>query len=94
MTSIQRDANRVPVWCGVSSTDGVTLIPIQMDSSTGAVKVENDITTMPVMSALPTSIPRDANRVTIVAGVSSADSTLIIPVSVNPATGALQVQTT
>lgn len=90
--TVIRDENREPIWWGVSSVDGITLVPIQVDSSTGAIKVEDGVSTMPVMSAIPTTLPRDGNRVACVAGVD--DSDIIIPISVNPDTGAVQVQTT
>lgn len=56
--------------------------------------VEDGTSTMPVMAILSTTIPRDGNRVTCLAGQSNDGNKTIIPVSVNPATGAIQVQTT
>lgn len=92
-TSVIRDGNRIPIWWGVSSTDGTTLTPIKINSSNGLPLMEIDTTVMPVMSALPSVLPRDGNRIPCLAGVSNADSTVIIPVSVNPSTGAIQAQT-
>lgn len=48
---------------------------------------------MPVIAILPTTIPREDNRIPCIAGHSSADSTIVIPISVNPTTGAIQAQT-
>lgn len=93
-TSVIREQNRHAIWWGVSSTDGVTLVPIQIDSATGYLKMEIGTSTMSVMSALPTAIPREGNRIPCLAGQSSANATVFIPVSVNPATGAIQAQTT
>lgn len=93
-STVIRDGNRRPIWWGVSSVDGVTLVPIKVNSSTGTMMVENGTSTMPVMSSIPTTLPRDGNRVPCIGGVSSVGTNIIIPVSVNPATGALQVQTT
>lgn len=91
-TSVLRDQNRVTIWWGVSSVDGTSLVPIQINSSTGYPMVEDGMSVMPVMSAIPGAIPREGNRVPCLAGQSSADSSVFIPVSVNPTTGAIQVQ--
>ena len=93
-TSVIRDGNRQSIWWGVSSTDGTTLVPIQVDSSNYGVVVSDGTSTMAVMADIPEAMPRDGNRRTCVCAVSSADSTLLIPLSVDPATGAIQVQTT
>lgn len=93
-TSVIRDKNRVTVWWGVSSVDGVTLVPIQTDATTGAMEMEDGVSVMPVMSALPAALPREGNRIPCLAGVSNTNSSVFIPVSVNPATGAVQVQST
>lgn len=91
--SVIREGNRVPIWWGVSSVDGVTLTPIIVNSSTGKVKMEIGSSVMPVMALLNGSFPRDENRIPCLGGQSSTDSTIIIPVSVNPSTGAIQAQT-
>ena len=90
--SVIRDANRIPAWWGVSSVDGVTLVPIAVNSSTGKVKMEIGTSVMAVMSAIPTNIPREENRIPCLAGVST-DGVTILPVSVNPTTGAIQATT-
>jgi hypothetical protein len=92
-TSVIRDQNGKPIWWGVSSVDGVSLVPIQVDGL-GFVLVEDGTSTMAVMSTVPITFPRDANRIPCIGGVSSADPALILPISVNPATGAIQVQST
>lgn len=92
-TSVRRDQNRVPVWWGISSSDGITLVPIAVDSSNGVVEMEVNTSTMPVMSSLPAAIPRDGNRIPCLYGVSNADDNVLLPVSVNPSTGAIQAQT-
>lgn len=93
-TSVIRDKNRQTIWWGLSSVDGTTLVPIQVSSTTGGLKMDIGTSVMPVMSALPTTIPREGNRIPCLAGVSSADSSAFIPVSVDPSTGAIQAQTT
>lgn len=93
-STVIRDGNRRPVLWGVSSVDGTTLVAIKVNSTSGGFAVENGVTVMPVMAALPTTLPRDGNRIPCLGGVSNDANNTIIPVSVNPATGALQIQTT
>lgn len=93
-SSVIRDKNRVPIWWGLSSTDGTTLVPISINSSTGYPLMEIGTSTMAVMSNVPAALPRDGNRIPCLAGVSSASSTTFLPVSVNPSTGAIMAQTT
>lgn len=91
-SSVIRDKNRIPVWWGISSTDGVTLVPIQITSS--GVKMDIGMSTMAVMSSLPAAMPRDGNRIPLLCGVSSTVATTVLPVSVDPVTGAIMAQTT
>lgn len=91
--SVIRDQNRIPVWWGVSSTDGTTLVPVAVNSSTGKVKMEIGTSVMAVIASPPTTLPRDENRITCIGGQSNTDSTVILPVSVNPSTGAIMAQT-
>lgn len=93
-TSVRRDQQRRPIWWGVSSVDGVTLVPIQISASTGRLAMEIGTSTMPVMSAIPTTLPREGNRIPCLGGVSSTNAAVILPVSVNPTNGAIQAQTT
>lgn len=93
-SSVIRDGNRKTILWGISSVDGVTLVPIQVDSVLGGVLVEDGVSIMPVMANIPTSIPRDGNRTPALSCVSSANSSTFIPVSVNPATGAIMIQST
>lgn len=93
-STVIRDGNRKTIWWGVSSVDGTTLVPIQINSSNGGFKAENGTSVMPVMAALPTTLPRDGNRVPCLGGVSNDGNNIVIPVSVNPTNGALQIQTT
>lgn len=88
------DENRIKVWLGVSSVDGVTLVPIQTDPSTGAMAMEIGVSTMPVMADLKSYLYRDQNFYPILGGQSSASSSVVLPVSVNPSTGAVMAQTT
>lgn len=74
--------------------DGVTPVPIAISSSTGNVQFEIGTSTMPIMTLLNGSLPRDGNRIPCLGAVSSTDNTVVIPISVNPVTGAIQAQTT
>lgn len=91
-STVIRDQNRKTIWWGLSSVDGVSLVPIQIDSITRGILIENGTSTMPIMSAVPQTIPREGNRIPALAGVSNDGQNTIIPVSVNPSTGALMVQ--
>lgn len=93
-STVIRDGNRRPIWWGVSSVDGVTLTPIQVNSTNGGLRMEIGTSTMPVMANLPVALLRDGNRVPCVAGLSNDSNNVIIPISVNPVTGAIQAQST
>lgn len=91
--SALRDNNRVVTWFGVSSVDGVT--PVQIKATATGFLVEDGVTVMPVITnGVPIDAFRDNNRATCIMGQSNTDSTVYIPVSVNPLTGAIQIQTT
>lgn len=92
--SALREQNRIPVWWGLSSDDGVTPVPIAINGSTGKVLMEIGTSVSAVISVLPTTLPRDGNRIPCIGGQSSTDATVVIPVSVNPTTGAIWAQTT
>lgn len=91
--SILREQNRIPIWWGISSVDGVTPEPIAIDSSTGKMKIEIGTSTMPVMAHLTGSLPRDGNRIPCLGGASNANPATVIPISVNPVTGAIKAET-
>lgn len=84
-----RDANQVPVDSGVSSTDGVTPIPIKADPSNGALKMQDGGSdTTP-----PTNAKRNGNRVTTMVALSSVDGVTPVPLAVNETTGAILIST-
>jgi len=56
-----QDQNRVYARLGVLNTDGVTLVPIAIDESTGAMQTSSTATISFTMTAIS---PRDDNRVT------------------------------
>jgi len=93
MFSALRDQNRIPIWWGLSSTDGVTPVPIAVDSATGKPVMEIGTSVSAVISKGYVNLPRDDNRIPCVGGQSNVDSMVIIPLSVNPSTGAILAQT-
>ena len=89
-----RDDNRVPVWFGVSSVDGITPVQIQVNSSTGKVLIEDGLS---VSAVITNGVPLDAiklNQTSCIMGQSNTNSAVYLPVSVNPATGAILIKTT
>ncbi len=92
--SAPRDQSRIAIWWGISSVDGVTAVPIAIDSVTNRLKMEYGSTTMPVMALLTGTLPKDGNRIPCLGGISNDGMHTIIPVSVNPTTNAIQASTT
>lgn len=87
MTDAIKDQNRIPVLMGVSYVDGVTLVPIKIDSTNGGVEVDAVNT---FSGTVNTTALRDENHVPILMGVNSVDGTQI-PVYVNPTTGGILI---
>jgi hypothetical protein len=95
MTSVLKDQNRVPVWFGLSSVDGTTIVPIQINSATGKVKYEDGVSVLPVITnGIPKNAVKDSNYQNCILGQSSTNSAVYLPVSVNPNNGAIQIKTT
>lgn len=92
--SALRDQNAKPIYWGLSSVDGVTPVAIAIDSVSRNLKMEIGTSVSAVIAHLPNQIPVDGNRIPCLAGQSSTDATVVIPVSVNPSTGAILAQTT
>lgn len=86
--SAPRDQSRNVIWWGISSVDGVTPVPIGISGS--KLLMEYGSSTMPVMSHLTGALPREGNRIPCLGGVANDGSGIIIPVSVNPVTNAIQ----
>ncbi len=87
MTDAIRDNNHVPVWLGVLCTDGVTLVPIAIDSASGYFKTDSSST----ISFTPNQVAiRDQNYKNVLMGVDSTDNTKLCPIYVN-ASGAVLV---
>ncbi len=91
--SALRDQDRVPIWWGLSSIDGTTPVAIAINSSDGKPLMEIGTSVSAVIANLPSTFPRDGNRIPCIGGQSNADSTVVIPLSVNPSTGAILAQT-
>lgn len=92
MTDAIRDQNHKPVWMGTSYLDGVTPVPIQIDSATGGMKLD-EVSTIGFVPSAELDAARDANHVPVLMGVDSVTGTPF-PVLVNPATGAVLVDIT
>ena len=92
--SALREQNRVPIWWGLSSVDGTTPVAIAVDSATGKPVMEIGTSVSAVIVNLKVTLPRDDNRIPCIGGRSNTDSSVLIPLSVNPATGAILAQTT
>ncbi len=92
MANARKDQNGANCWLGVSCVDGVTLVPIMIDTAAGGVRVDDST----VISFTPNpnqALLRDENNVPVMKGVSSADPSVLLPIYVNPATGAILIST-
>lgn len=89
MTDAIRDQNHVPVWMATSYLDGVTPVPIQINSSNRGVEI-NEILSIAFTPDSPEVAHRDHNHVHVMMGVSSVDGTPF-PILADPATGAILI---
>lgn len=87
MTDAIQDKNRVPTLMGVSYVDGVTTVPIEIDVTTGGVKVD---TSNSFSGTIDVNAIRDDNHNPVLMGVNTDDGTLV-PVYVDPIEGAVLV---
>ncbi len=84
----QKDDNFHNTIFGISCVDGTTPVKIQFS----AIGMMVDTTT--VISVIPKEITQlDGNSVPVAKGVSSSDKKTILPWYVNPATGAVLIET-
>ena len=93
MTDAIRDQNHVPSKLGVLFSDGVTLVPIKIDSVTNAMMVNRtDVVDAAILAlyAAGKPIPRDSNNVPAWCGQSNTDATVSYPIFVD-ADGAVLV---
>lgn len=86
MTNAIRDNNHIPVVLAVSYVDGVTLVPIVINSSNTGIMVD----TVNTVSASAMAAARDANHTTTLMGVDSVSGEPI-PIFADPATGAILI---
>jgi hypothetical protein len=82
----KHDENHVATGLAVTNDVSQTVSYLLIDPVTGFLLIANT-SPAPASTAPSAPIPRDVNRRTVVAGVSSVDKTTIIPISVDPATG-------
>lgn len=82
-----RDDNSVPAWMGISCVDGITPVPIRINAANGGMMVDYVST----ISFSPADVAnRDANSVPVrLAQNTSAPG--VLPIYVNPATGAVLI---
>ena len=79
-----RDENSITSMLALSFVDGVTVVPIQIDSTNGGVMVD----TVNTVSTAAMNAARDENDVTTLMAVDSVSGDPI-PVFADPATGAI-----
>lgn len=82
MTNAKQDENYIKSQLGVLFTDGTTLIPIAIDPSSGAIKLNTSSQVSAEVLAL-VKANKDENYETAMKGVSSADGTTVLPVFVD-----------
>ena len=93
MSDAPKDQNFVKAKLGVLFSDGVTLIPLAIDSSNGGIKVNTtDTISSDILQAVANKIPRDSNFEPAWAAVSSTDGSVLYPIFVD-ATGAVLIDT-
>lgn len=81
----KRDENKVVTMLGVSSADGVTPIPVQIDSVTGRVLLNLSASGVHGAVSQNNLAKRDGNRKTTMMGTSSDDDGTLVPVVVEGA---------
>jgi len=86
MTNAIIDENRIPVLLALSYVDGTTLVPIQINSTTGGVVIDNTHS----VSTAARDAARDENHVPTLMGVDSVSGNPI-PVFADPVTGGVLV---
>ncbi len=86
MANAIHDQNNIKAKLGVLFSDGVTLIPIAIDSSNNGLKTnEMDVVDASILALYENgkSIPRDANNQPAWCGQSNTDSSVVYPVFVD-----------
>ncbi len=88
MTNAIHDENRVIVWLAASYLDGVTPVPIQINSSNGGIAVDEVHT----IGFTPSPIdPRDKNFRGFI--LAQGDDGLTYPLFADPVTGGILIDT-
>lgn len=90
MADAMHDDNGYPTWTGLSSVDGVTLVRIKENSATGGMLIDA-VTALSGGVVVRTCSKNDSNMVPSRTGVSTSNSNVVVPLYVNPATGAVLV---
>lgn len=95
MADAPLDQNYVKARLGVLFSDGDTLVPIKLSSSSNAMMTNTSDSVDPAILALYNAgkpIPRDANGVPAMCGQSSTNSAVVYPIFVD-ASGAVLIET-
>lgn len=95
MANAPHDQNNVPAKLGVLFSDGVTLVPIKLDSVTRAMMTNTtDTVSAPILAlyAAGKALPRDANGNEAWGAQSSTNANVVFPVFVD-ASGAVLIET-
>lgn len=90
MANAKRDENSVPTIIGALNTNGTTVVPIKINSSSNALQVDDNTTGT---DHGPTNDLRDENSVHALMAVSSADGKTPIVLYVD-STGHLLINST
>ena len=89
MTNALRDQNHVATKLGVLFSDGTTLVPIEIDVSTGSIMINSSDS----IGFTPNEVAiRDENFEHVLMAVDSTDATKLCPVYVD-ADGAVLIST-
>lgn len=89
MANAKKDDNGYPTMIGISCVDGVTPVRIKRNASNGGLLVDST-TVISVTPAYTTQV--DDNDTPVSKAVSSTNSNAILPLYVNPATGAVLIE--
>ena len=93
MSSTKRDENRATVLMGISSTDGVTLVPLTVNPNTGRLRVYVAGSILDNATPDRNTSRRDENRKPVAAGKNST-SGKYEPLSIETDNDGLMLQDT
>jgi hypothetical protein len=86
--SAVRDNNSIPVFIGLSDSDGSTILNLQVDPTSHGIIIDDNTTGSDLTGD---NAPRDNNSVPTVLATSSSDGITPVPVYIKSATGGLLI---